>query len=166
MTFSETGKFFVDYNGEPIQEDPEVFRSCKQHEITIKQLLLFVHGSTEDLDIAIVKGSLRATEGINTRRIPDYLETDVFNIHGIHEYDFGDNPKEERLLHYYGDCPCWNLAAKFKSDGHGVYPCLEVHVHFRDLRAAWLKEQEDIKSLKALERKMRRKAKKSTVEVM
>ena len=139
-----------DYNGEYIQEIPNIFRDCNESEITLKKLIRLVHNSTEDLDIRIVSGG-RATDGISPRIIPDYLETDVYGDYKYCE----ENPKVQRILRYYGGCPCWNLVAKLKRDGKGVYPCLEVHIHFRDIRASWLQEREDKKKEKS--RKYRHK---------
>ena len=148
----------TDWDGQFIQEYPNVFRDCHESEITLKKLIRLVHGSTEELDISIVRGSYKATEGVNERTIPNYLVEDVFDEYG---FDFDNNPKIQRILKYYGDCPCWNMVAKWKNTytGKGLYPCLEVHIHFRDIRAAWIQEQEDIKKEKARQRRLRQKSK-------
>ena len=117
-------------------------------------MLRFTHCSTERLDICIVTGSVLATKDISKNIIPRYLETDVFSDHG---YNWESNEKVLRILKYYGDCPCWNLVSKLRGSEKGVVPCLEVHIHFRDIKASFMQEREDIKKMKEKERRQRRK---------
>lgn len=138
-----------------IQTEPFVFRPCWDSEITLRQLIGVTHAYTSILMIVVVS-DFASTQDMpkGCRTIPQYLSKNVFGT-GMGRQPMGTehgNPTSdevERILKYYGDCPCWNLTARPQyTDWIGVVPVLAVHVHFRDIRASYIAERNDIRRAK------------------
>ena len=144
-----------------IQEEPFKFRPCREHEVTLKQIIKLTHGYTEILQIYIVRDWVSESDmPKGCKQIPNKLSENVFGtspqrvVSGGH----GSLQSEEvkRILKYYGGCPCWNLVTRIHdTDWIGVVPVLEVHIHFSDIRASFIQERQDMQKEKA--RKSHRK---------
>lgn len=139
---------------EEIQKEPFVFRPCGKYEITLRQLFDLVHASTEILQISIVSDYLASQDmPKGAKIIPNVLSNNVFGK-AIYRTGNRDSEEAKRILKYYGDCPCWNLVSRIHSTcGIGVVPVLEVHVHFRDIRASFIQERKDIQKANRKRRK-------------
>lgn len=137
-----------------IQKEPFVFRPCKKYEITLRQLFDLVHGWTEILQIDVVSDCYASQDmPKGAKIIPDVLSRDVFG-RAINRMGNRDSGEAKRILKYYGDCPCWNLVSRIHSTcGISVVPVLEVHVHFRDIRASFIQERKDIQKANKERRK-------------
>ena len=126
-----------------VQKDPFIFRPCKKNEITLRQLINTCHYSTEILSIYIVQDYI-CTKDMpkGCKKIPQYLSQNVF-MTNLGSFGSLKNDEVERILKYYGDCPCWNLVARFESYHTGILPVLETHVYFRDIKASFIQEHKE-----------------------
>lgn len=128
-----------------IQTNPNEFRPCGEHEITIRQLISFVHCYTEILKIYIVRDYSSCKDlPKGCKNIPRLLSDNVYQT-GYYTHGDPKCKEVERLLKYYGDCPCWNLAAEIVPVNYKFNtPIIVAHVQFRDLKAAYIQERKDI----------------------
>ena len=91
------------------------------------------------------------------KRIPEFLSDNVFGIcdhNGIMIRE-SKNADVERILKYYGDCPCYNLVTHYKTFGKLAIPVIIVHIHFSDIVESFIQEKKDQRRLKHENRKSR-----------
>lgn len=132
-------------------------------QIPLWRFLRSIHRFTERVSVHVVIGSEWLEERQNGRHVYDFNLTDnAFVVEGQ------TMPELDRLLKYYADVPVWNATAQLRNipywytkykTGPMVAASINVNCHYRDMRDAWHREQDDIRRAKRREYNKKRKAK-------